>query len=338
LLKTVFTYRILSRNYLVEVADGAYDGKIIETVIYDFYELPLIIEEPFISKENITNYTVTSNNTNFTWKVEKKNESNYFFVNLASQVTEPVMVVYTYFASDIITGSVNQTLTFTVPNYGEEIISKVEVVVGNVHSEITPQHIFIDKSYDLEYSVDEIGSVVYHVDVRKNAVTKKRVPVAKRGNLMKEKKDSGLLKISFEELLKKGAQNKISLRISKPKPGAPVPTPPPMNAPAPSHSTNSSSGHGGYSGSSHGNSNNATHISSSDSKSEKQSKSYNYKEEKNVIVHKQKKEKSSSSGVWDAVIAFLYVACLIFLCYECCKYCCGGSESKAEGEYTYICN
>jgi len=72
-------------------------------------------------------------------------------------------------------------------------------------------------------------------------------------------------------------------------------------------------------------------------------KDYKNKEYANQdeVRKKDKSKKSgSSNSVWEAIIAFLYIACLIFLCYECCTYCFGGSsEAKgAEGEYTYVCH
>lgn len=341
-LQYVFSFRIVSKNYVVFIDGESNEGKIVETVEYDFENLTVstLVEKYFpIIEGVVTNYTVTSPNHNVinSWKVDKKGKENYFLVNVSSLLDKPIKIIYTYLTKGLMNPS-NQSVNFIVSNSDSatDISSKVDVILEKIHDLVMPKNIIIDKNYDFGYFYDNEKDLSYQVQVNKDTlvtIKNEHIATRKENNLKKNetidirKKN---YKISFTEILKKNSTNQIKFRImtDKPKgsssgvmtrPPPPVSSSKPMTRPPPPVSSSSSS------------------PSSSD-------KDYSYNKEKKYSKKEYVKDSRSGSGsnnsAWEAIIGLLYIACLIFLCYECCTRCCGSSEAAkgAEGEYVYVCN
>jgi hypothetical protein len=333
MLKYIYSYRILSRNFIVYLDGSSNQGRIVETVQYDFENLsvPIQLKKYYPQIDgNITNATVSSNFSNVinSWTSYTNGTETYFLVNITKNLLNPVNLVFTYQTSGLM-NQANQSLNMNVSNSDSttDINTKIDVVLEKIHGIVTPKNIFLDKNYEFGYFYDNINDLYYKVRVDKDTVltTYREVVLAKRENkLKKEDNRTKNYKISFNEVLKKGASNQIIFRVEaqKPKGGASFSSsssssapmtrpPPPVNNNNPSRPSNSYD--------------------------KQYSNNYNHQQQYN-----QKRNRSSgSSSVWEAIIAFLYVACLIFLCYECCTYCCGSSEANkagAEGEYIYVCN
>lgn len=329
-LQYFYSYKIISRNYIVYL-DSTNEGRIVETVQYDFENLsiPIILKKYYPQIEgNFSNVTISTNPSNVinSWTSHTNGSENYFLVNVSKNIVSPVNLIFTYYTIGLM-NQANQTVKMIVSNYESEsdINSKIDIILEKIHGLVTPKNIIIDKNYELGYFYDNMNDLYYKVRVDKDTVISNHneVVLAKRENKLKNQQNKTKnYKISFNEVLKKGVKNHIKFRVEtqKPKGGLSFSHPSsstPMTRPPPPVQNKPTSFYSNNNDKQYSNNNN-------------QAQYYN-----------KRKGSSGSSSVLEAIIAFLYVACLIFLCYECCTYCCGSGEANkagAEGEYIYVCN
>jgi len=230
-LQYIYSYKILSRNFIVYLDGSSNQGKIVETVQYDFeiISVPIQLKKYYPQIDgNITNANVTSNISNVinSWTSHTNGTETYFIVNITKNLENPVYLVFTYYTYGLMNPA-NQSVKMNVSNSDSatDVNTKIDVVLEKIQGIVTPKNIFLDKNYEFGYFYDNINDLYYKVRVDRDTVltTYREVVLAKRENkLKKEENRTKNYKISFNEVLKKGAKNQIKFRVEaqKPKGGA----------------------------------------------------------------------------------------------------------------------
>ena len=205
----VITYDILSKNIFIEIDAVANQGKVTETIEYNFPENSFVkIEKSLPSVSgNISNITVTSVTQNIDkYDIDNDDSSNSKLIRIyinKTIVNKIISIEIIYFINEIL--SDNKTF-FAISNLDNDndINAKIELKIKQLYNALTPEKVILNNSNENDQnkrvnirSETNISISKYHV-----------VPQRKR--IMKYDKEkihyNNDIKISFNLLL---AKNKL---------------------------------------------------------------------------------------------------------------------------------